>query len=138
MNPITCALEDKIAFYNKPEFVENPAHPAGFKGTFAFSDHDLIPEVFLGFLQRHFGVFRVRKIKLEKINDVLNEVWEGPGSLEKIFRLEYDMYSSNKPVVILPRDIADLKANQVEDDAESIVVPADQDIDLGQFSEDDY
>jgi len=136
MNPITCALEDKIAFYNKPEFVENPNHPAGFKGTFAFSDHALIPEVFHGFLQRHFGVFRVRKIKLEKINEALNEVWEGPGSLEKIFRLEYDMYASNKPVVILPRDIAELKAAQVDDD-DDMILPDEQNIDLGQFSEGD-
>jgi hypothetical protein len=35
-------LEDKIAFYNRPELVENPNHPAGFRGTWAFSDHSLI------------------------------------------------------------------------------------------------
>ncbi len=84
-------LEDKIAFYNRPELIENPHHPAGFRGTWAFSDHSLIPEVLFGFLQRHFGIMRLRRISLDQINSLMNEVWEGPGSLEKIFRLEQEM-----------------------------------------------
>ena len=30
-------LNSKIDFYNQPRFVENPHHPAGFTGTFAFN-----------------------------------------------------------------------------------------------------
>jgi hypothetical protein len=110
-------LEDKIAFYNRPELIENPHHPAGFRGTWAFSDHSLIPEVLFGFLQRHFGIMRLRRISLDQINSLMNEVWEGPGSLEKIFRLEQEMILSGKTIKIMPSDVAvKAKVEEEEDD----------------------
>ena len=68
------ALSTKIAFYNQPRFLDDQYHPAGFKGTFAFSSHNLIPDVFHGFLQRHFGHYRIRRIPLVDINNILNEL----------------------------------------------------------------
>jgi|TARA_B110000503_G_C7057177_1_gene374993 hypothetical protein len=115
---LVSTLEARVAFYNKPELVENPFHPAGFNGTFAFSSHNLIPEVFLGFLQRHFGHYRIRKVPLESINALLNELWEGPGSLEKLFRLEDEMRANGKEVKFSAADIASIKSKQ-EDEEEN-------------------
>ena len=63
----------------------------GFAGTFAYSDHRLIPEAITEFLLEHFrsrvGEARknhIKAIPLEEINDLMNEVWEGPGSMVKI------------------------------------------------------
>lgn len=115
-------MEDKIAFYNQPALVDNPYHPAGFRGTWAFSDHSLIPDVLFGFLQRYFGVMRLRRVPLDKINEIMNEVWEGPGSLEKIFRMEQEMRESGKTIRIMPGDVA-AKAKTVVDDEELDELP---------------
>jgi hypothetical protein len=56
------AVEAKIAFYEKD--IDNRFSVNGFQGTWAFSDHSLIPSVFNGFLQRHFGVMRLKRVKL--------------------------------------------------------------------------
>ena len=73
----------------------------GFKGTWAFSDHSLIPDVILEYLLESFrdrlGEFRkghVKSIPLNEINDLLNSVWEGPGSVVKLVNLTYDMRSN--------------------------------------------
>ena len=73
----------------------------GFKGTWAFSDHSLIPDVILEFLLESFrdrlGELRkghIKSIPLNEINDLLNEVWEGPGSVIKLVNLTYDMRSN--------------------------------------------
>ena len=116
-------LQDKIAFYNQPQLVENPCHPAGFQGTWAFSDHSLIPDVLHGFLQRYFGVMRLRRIPLEKINELMNEVWEGPGSLEKVFRMEQDLKDSGKTVKISPADMGSNKKTAKEDDEDVEQIP---------------
>jgi len=70
----------------------------GFKGTWTFSDHALIPEVILEFLLEYYrprlGEMRkghIKVIPLNEINDLLNEVWEGPGSMVKIVNMTYDM-----------------------------------------------
>ena len=115
-------LGGKIAFYNQPRFVDDPYHPAGFTGTFAFSSHRRIPEIFHAFLQRHFGQYRIRRVPIEDINAIMNELWEGPGSLEKIFRLENDMYNSGKEVKFTAADLAVMKQKLPEDDEEKVAV----------------
>ena len=115
-------LSSKIAFYNQPRFVDDPYHPAGFTGTFAFSSHRKIPEIFHAFLQRHFGQYRIRRVPIENINAIMNELWEGPGSLEKIFRLENDMYNSGKDVKFTTADIAIMKQKLPEEDEDEAVV----------------
>jgi len=109
-------IESKIEFYNKARFINDPFHPNGFKGTWAFSAHELIPDVFHGFIQRYFGQYRIRRVPLEKINNVLNELWEGPGSLEKVFRLENELKESGKDVKFTTADLASIKAKRTDDE----------------------
>ena len=91
-------VEDKIAFYNQTRFVENPNHPNGFNGTFAFTSVSKIPD--------------------DKINELLNELWEGPGSLEKIFLLEKELMLSGKDVKFTAADLAIMKSKKAEEEDE--------------------
>jgi len=126
-------LNSKIAFYSRPELVDNPYHPAGFKGTFKFSDHKLIPDVYQGFLQRHFGVLRLSRIKIEEINQLMNELWEGPGSLEKLFRMEEEYRESGRALHMTPADYVKVK-KAVDDDEEK---DSEDDLPLPVFNGDD-
>ena len=64
----------------------------GFKGTWNFSDHNLIPDVLRNFIWASFPKHeRFRRIPLDEINALMNEVWEGPGSMSKIERLYQEM-----------------------------------------------
>lgn len=129
------ACEDKIAFYNRPEFVDRPDHPAGFKGTFKFTDYKLIPEVYLGYLQRYFGVLRLSRVSLADINDAMNEVWEGPGSLTKLFTLEEQMRVDGRTLSITPLDyVKSKKATREEEEDE---VEEDLPLPFGEVDEDD-
>tara|TARA_B100000780_G_C20978025_1_gene390694 strand:+ start:179 stop:589 length:411 start_codon:yes stop_codon:yes gene_type:complete len=77
---------------------DNPFLLNGFTGTFAFSEHLLIPEALTEFLLEFFrtrlGERRsnhIKAIPLNEINDLLNEVWEGPGSMSKVVRMTYEL-----------------------------------------------
>ena len=128
-------IESTIEFYNNPKYLEDPFHPNGFNGTFKFSAHDLIPSVFHGFLQRYFGQYKIRRVPLEKINQVMNDVWEGPGSLEKIFRLEEELRASGKDIKFTAADMAAIKAKK--DDIEDDIILADSLLNIGFENTDD-
>ena len=77
---------------------DNPNLLNGFNGTFAFSDHLLIPEGLTEFLLEYFRPKlkegrgksgHIDQSDLEEINTLLNELWEGPGSMSKIIRMMY-------------------------------------------------
>ena len=121
-------LENKVAFYQKD--IDNPFSVNGFKGTWQFSDHSLIPDTLVGFLLRSFGVGRLKRIPLEDINKLMNEVWEGPGSLEKIFRLQYEMEVSGKKILLDPRDFPKSKKDEEDEDDEFATLP---DLPLNSF-----
>jgi hypothetical protein len=108
------ALETRIEFFKRD--IDNPNSVNGFRGTWNFSDHTLIPETLYGFLTRHFGQAKLRRIPLDKINQVMNELWEGPGSLEKLFRLELEMKLSGRLIKFDARDFAKDKKDEEEDD----------------------
>jgi hypothetical protein len=66
-----------------------------FEGTFAISDHNRIPEVLVEYLTERFydkvdnkwvanRKHQLGNISMETINEALNEVWEGPGSVDTI------------------------------------------------------
>lgn len=129
-------MQSKIEFYNQERFVNNPCHPAGFAGTWNFSDHSLIPDVFHEFLQRHFGQYKIRRIPLNKINQLLNDLWEGPGSLEKIFRLEKEYLQNGKKIPFTASDIENLKNKDDEDDEDEIFEDLDFDL-IEDIEEDD-
>ena len=70
----------------------------GFQGTFAYSDYSLIPQPILEFLHEYYNkrLGEVRKnhiktIDLNEINDLLNDVWDGPGSMPKIAAMTHDI-----------------------------------------------
>ena len=126
---MTKEVESKIAFYEKD--IDNPMSVNGFRGTWQFSDHRLIPDVFRGFLQRHYGVMRLQRIAIEDINVLLNELWDGPGSLAKIFRLENDLYNAGASIKFSSLDIAKIKKYEEDDEQEL------DDLPLAQFEEED-
>lgn len=120
-------LEDKIDFYKRD--IDNPFSVNGFRGTWQFSDHTLIPNTLVPFLQRYFGIMRIRRVPLEDINKLMNELWEGPGSLEKILRLEAEMRASGKLIKITSADIEKSKFEEEEED--------ELDIPLSMFGNED-
>lgn len=76
---------------------DNPNTINGFAGTFNFSDHSLIPQALLDFIsERFYKVVRFSRIPLEDINNALNEVWEGPGSMPKLIRMTSDMREARR------------------------------------------
>ena len=108
------AVENRINFYKQD--IDNPHSVNGFRGTWKFTDHTLIPETLFGFLTRYFGQAKLRRIPLDRINQLMNEVWEGPGSLEKLFRLELEMKQSGKMIKFDARDFAKDKKDEEEDE----------------------
>lgn len=127
-------IEDKIAFYKKD--IDNPFSVNGFKGTWQFSDHSLIPDILNGFLLRYFQVGRLKRVPLEKINSIMNEVWEGPGSLEKIFMLEKEMELSGKTIKFDPRDFTKSKKKEEEEEDEGYLMMPDLPINSFDDNED--
>ena len=85
---------------NQP--TDDPQTINGFNGTFAFTDHLLIPQGITEFLLEHFHkkCFKVanswkknhiQAIELDEINELMNEIWDGPGSMTKISDLTNEM-----------------------------------------------
>lgn len=63
-----------------------------FSGTWAITDHDLIPEAVRDFLFEAFSVNRkLHNVELSEINRVLNENWMGPGSIAVLREKTYKM-----------------------------------------------
>ena len=116
-------VQTKIDYYNQPHLLNNIHHPAGFKGTFAFSDYKKIPEVFHAYLQRHFQQYRLRRMDIEKVNELLNTIWNNDG-LEQMFLLEQAMFNSDSDVRLSATDTSLLKKkmayDEVEDDQEMV------------------
>lgn len=97
MNIVLESNKSAIDFW-KSQPTDQPWLLNGFRGTWAFSDHELIPGPIREFLVEYFhdrlGEMRrghVRTIPLEEINEVMNKVWEGPGSMPKLYALMFEM-----------------------------------------------
>jgi hypothetical protein len=76
---------------------DNSSNINGFNGTFNITDHDLIPTALLDYIsEKFYGFTRLSRIPLEDINEALNEVWEGPGSMAKVVRTTYDLREIRK------------------------------------------
>ncbi len=107
-------VENKMAFYKKD--TDNPYSVNGFAGTWAITDYRRIPEVLIGYLQLKFGQLRMRRIPIEDINEALNELWEGPGSLEHIFRAQSELNASGKDVKFTASDMASIGVKKFDDE----------------------
>ena len=59
--------------------------------NFAFSDTELVPELFRNFAVEYFNLERFRRVDLDKLNATLNELWDGPGSAAKISDMTWDI-----------------------------------------------
>lgn len=70
----------------KPQRTDQPWLVNGFTGTWNFSDHSLIPESVQNFIMDKLSTktAKIQDISLEKINKLMNDTWEGPGSLAKL------------------------------------------------------
>jgi len=90
------ALEQKIKFYSRD--IDVPHSVNGFRGTWKFSDHKLIPDVLHEFLMLTFEVSNLKRVPLKDINRVMNDIWEGPGSLEKVFRQVVELRSKGRDI----------------------------------------
>ena len=87
--------KDKIAFWDK-----QPTDTVGclnsFDGTWDIRNHDDIPNSLLDFIMEKFNTIWLKQIPLGKINSLLNEVWEGSGSMSKIVQLTYEIKRDRK------------------------------------------
>ncbi len=107
-------VENKMAFFRKD--IDSPYTVNGFTGTWQISDYRKIPEVLIGYLQLKFGQLRMRRIPIEDINEALNELWEGPGSLEHIFRAQAELHHSGKDVKFTASDMASIGVKKFDDE----------------------
>jgi hypothetical protein len=89
---------DRATAYWDSTPTDVPHYLNGFKGTWAFTDYSLIPEPILEFLNEYYrdrlGEFRknnVKVVSLTEINDLMNSVWEGPGSMSKLINMMYEI-----------------------------------------------
>jgi len=89
------AIREKIAgisTYWERQPTDDPHTLNGFAGTWNFSDHRLIPESLRNFIFESFPkIEKFRRIPLDDINALMNDVWEGPGSMQKIQNLYNEM-----------------------------------------------
>lgn len=89
---------------------DNPFLLNGFTGTFAFSDHSLIPEELTEFFLEYFRTKikegkskrNIEQIDLGVLNDLINELWDGPGSMSKIVRMKYKLKANRLLETPLP------------------------------------
>jgi|TARA_R110000803_G_scaffold20150_6_gene52132 hypothetical protein len=86
---------------NQP--IDDPNTINGFNGTFAFSKHSRIPQGIVEFLLEHFHKQcsssktanskknHIEAIELDEINELMNRIWDGPGSMNKLATLTNEM-----------------------------------------------
>jgi hypothetical protein len=89
------AIRERIASvdtYWERQPTDQPHTLNGFRGTWNFSDHSLIPESLQNFIMLSFPkAEKFRRIPLSDINALMNDVWEGPGSMVKVKALEKEL-----------------------------------------------
>jgi len=122
MDIFEISLEEQIKFYNDPKIIDCPHAVNGFRGNWKFSDHQLIPDILRMFIMRSFKVNRINRVSLDKINALMNSVWEGPGSLEKILRKEFEMRTT---VDIKPDVHIKFKSGDDDDDLPELAIELD-------------
>jgi hypothetical protein len=113
---------------NQP--TDQPHTLNGFAGTWAFSDHNLIPDGLRNFIMESFPkVEKFKRIPLDQINTLMNDVWEGPGSMPKIARLTKEMRiaRTNSSVESSSSSVHDVKTIDDYSDEEMVSFRNDSD-----------
>lgn len=68
---------------------DNPNTVNGFSGTWNISDHALVPECVRDFVMEHYPrKEKLTQIPLKDINELLNDAWQGPGSMSRLVMLK--------------------------------------------------
>jgi len=129
MFDINKAVDAKVDFYSRDRDI--PWSVNGFKGTWQFTEHDTIPDTLHEFLMLSFSVGNIRLVPIDKINKLMNDVWEGPGSLEKLFRMNVEMRKAGKEIQF-PM-MAKARASRVIEEDEDIF----PDLPLSNFGDED-
>lgn len=74
-----------------------PTSLNGFAGTFAFESHQSIPSALRNVIEERFYTApRFTRIELDDINEFLNSIWDGPGSMSKIVDITHELRSVRK------------------------------------------
>lgn len=95
----------------------------GFNGTWAFTDHSLIPNCLTNFIFESFPkIEKFKRIPLEDINTLMNDVWEGPGSMVKIQRLYKEMRIARNQNTEPSNDTSDVKTIDDYSDEEKTTI----------------
>lgn len=69
----------------------------GFAGVFEFESHQSIPSALRNVLEERFHTAtRFTKVELDDINEFLNSIWDGPGSMTKIIDITHELRSVRK------------------------------------------
>lgn len=98
------AMESSIAYW-ETQPTDQPWLVNGFAGTWNITDHKLIPNELCNFLSESFYSYaRFTRIPLEDINNLLNEVWDGPGSMSKIIRLTHEKKQARQSLDLDTKD----------------------------------
>ena len=83
--------------YWEKQPIDKPWTLNGFAGTWAFTDHDLISNDLRNFIMESFHPEeKFKRIPLEDINKLMNDVWEGPGSMVKLQKLTVEMFAARQ------------------------------------------
>jgi len=117
---------DSLTYWERQP-TDKPHLLNGFNGTWAFSDHNLIPEVVRNFIIEAFPkVEKFKRIPLEDINALMNDVWEGPGSMPKLIKMTTEMQLSRKKGIDLsPKDTSEVKTIDDYSDEEKTTIRLD-------------
>lgn len=109
------------ARYWESQPTDQPHLLNGFKGTWNFSDYNLIPEPIQDFLLEVFHPQeKLKRIPLEDLNKAINDFWDGPGSMPKLVLAVGQMRHARSQ-------------NRVNDDTKQVPVPT-----IDDFNEMDF
>lgn len=125
-------IREKIASVNtywERQPTDQPWTLNGFNGTWTFSDHSLIPESLRNFIFENFPkIERFKRIPLEEINKLMNDVWEGPGSMVKVARLTKELrLARQQGIDTSSKDTSDIKTIDDYSDEEMVNFQNDKD-----------
>ena len=107
---------------------DNPFYVNGFDGTWTFTDHDLIPNSLTNFIVASFPkIERFKRIPLEDINTLMNDIWEGPGSMVKVQKKYLEMQANRRLASASDKDNSDVKTiDDYSDEEKTTIAPNEE------------
>jgi len=81
------AKQGQHDYYNTNDY----AHGVNSITHFNFTDPACVPELFRNFAVEYFSLEKFRRVDLERLNEVLNDIWPGPGGAALISDMIWDI-----------------------------------------------